>query len=85
MSDLTTHELKISPQYFKDVIGDRKRFEVRYNDRNYKVGDLLRLREWENDAYSGQEATVQVIYMLAYPFVGLQEGYCVLGIERVWE
>lgn len=45
------HELKILPEYFDAVISGRKRFEIRKNDRDYKVGDQLILKEWSQDDY----------------------------------
>ncbi|WP_141671993.1 DUF3850 domain-containing protein, partial [Gilliamella apicola] len=42
---MTTHELKIKSEYFMDVTQCQKRAEIRYNDRNYKVGDILVLNE----------------------------------------
>ena len=38
------HELKISPEYYDAVVNGIKPFEIRKNDRNYSVGDALRLR-----------------------------------------
>ena len=41
------HELKTLPEYFKEVVSGNKPFEVRKNDRPFKVGDYLMLREYE--------------------------------------
>lgn len=41
-----THELKSWPNEFEAVRDLRKTFEVRVDDREYKVGDWLLLREW---------------------------------------
>lgn len=43
---MKVHDLKCIPPYFDDILAGRKPFEVRKNDRNYEVGDHLRLREW---------------------------------------
>lgn len=42
----THHDLKISPKYYRDTESNGKRFEVRFKDRNFEVGDILNLREW---------------------------------------
>lgn len=41
------HELKCWPESFQAIDEGRKRFEVRVNDREFKVDDLLHLKEYE--------------------------------------
>lgn len=36
---MTTHTLKIQKQYADAVLNGTKTFEIRKNDRNFKVGD----------------------------------------------
>lgn len=50
-----THELKTYPKYFQETIEGNKPFEIRKNDRNFQVGDVLILKEWDNIKYSGRE------------------------------
>lgn len=45
------HELKTWPRHFEAIWDGRKTFEFRFNDRNYQVGDLLYLREWQPHMY----------------------------------
>jgi len=79
---LKTHELKTWPEYFQAVKLGQKPFEVRQNDRNYQVGDLLRLQEWSHPVgYTGDELTVQVTYVLDDPAF-VKEGHVVMGITR---
>jgi hypothetical protein len=40
------HELKTWPKYFKAVQKGEKTFELRKNDRDFKKGDILILREF---------------------------------------
>lgn len=44
------HELKIKEEYFNAVIRGEKTFELRKNDRNYQVGDLIHFVEFSNKA-----------------------------------
>ena len=75
-----THELKTYPKYFQETIEGNKPFEIRKNDRNFQVGDVLILKEWDNIKYSGREIGAVVRYVLR-DFIGLQEGYVALGLQ----
>lgn len=57
-----THDLKIWPEHFAAVVSGDKTFEVRVNDRDYQVGDVLHLQEYdpEDERYSGAECWVRV-------------------------
>lgn len=57
------HELKTLPEYFEAVRNGTKTFEYRCNDRDYKVGDTLILKEW-NEEYTGRKITCEVCYIL---------------------
>lgn len=82
MSD--THELKILPQYFQAVWDGNKNFELRKNDRNYKVGDFLILREYSSSGYTGSFLKVVITYILKdCPEYGLNKDYCILGIRHI--
>lgn len=35
------HELKLNIRYFDDVRSGKKNFEIRRNDRDFKIGDIL--------------------------------------------
>lgn len=84
------HELKTLPEFFQAVIDGKKTFEVRKDDRNFKEGDVLRLREWnplwKNDPvterYTGRYCYVLVNYVLRH-FPGLEPGYCVMSIIQI--
>jgi len=59
------HALKIKSEYFEAVISGKKLFEVRVNDRNYKVGDLLGLNEINKDEeYTDRSCVVYIDYIL---------------------
>ena len=75
------HELKIKPEYFEAVIWLRKRFELRKFDRDFRVGDTLKLREYKDGEYTGRNLQTSIKYILSdCPEYGLMPGYCILGI-----
>lgn len=42
---MATHDLKIESRWFARVASGKKRSEIRKHDRDYQVGDVLRLFE----------------------------------------
>lgn len=77
-----THKLKILPKWFDDVLNERKKFEIRKNDRDFKVGDKLLLQEWERGKYTGREILKEIEYIYhGDGTYGLSEEYCILGLK----
>lgn len=77
---MITHELKIAPLYFKEVVTGNKTFEVRRNDRDYQVGDTLKLKEYDDGEYTGQAISAEVAYILDDPKY-CKESYVIIGIK----
>jgi len=77
-----THELKTVQPYFDEVLSGRKAFECRLDDRGFQVGDYLMLREFVDGYYTGRQHLRRVVYILRDDFVGLQRGYCIMGLGR---
>lgn len=87
------HELKISPEYYDAVVNGIKPFEIRKNDRNYSVGDTLRLREFDkydiyqtqwvtHSEYTSRECVAAITYVFNLKdFLNIDEDYVVLGIK----
>ena len=77
------HRIKTLTRYFERAIKGQKTFELRYNDRDYQVGDVVYLCEWdhENQAYTGSELGCEIIYVLHGPLYGLSEGWCIFGFK----
>lgn len=74
-----THELKIRPDYFNAVSEGRKKFELRRNDRDFRVGDIIVLREWTGIRYTGRSIGCRVDYILE-GYEGLDPDYAILSI-----
>lgn len=77
------HEIKILPEYFEDKIEGIKDWEIRFNDRDYQVGDILIEQEWSEDtSWTGRcmEEEIKAVYK-NLPFV--KEGYVVLSTRQM--
>jgi len=65
-----THELKIEPAYFERIVSGQKRFEIRKDDRDFQVGDWIKLSS------AAGVAACKIVYKSTYE---QKDGYCVLG------
>lgn len=74
------HDLKLAAMFFNDVQSGKKSFELRKNDRHYKVGDLLNMHEYSEGKDTGRFIDAEIVYMIE-DYNGLKEGYCILGIK----
>jgi hypothetical protein len=78
------HDLKTWPEFFQAIIENRKPFEYRLNDRDYKVDDVLHLQEWvpaedgelgvREGRYTGREVWKRVSYVLPVQELGPAAG-----------
>lgn len=78
------HYLKTWTPFFNDVKAGIKPFEVRKNDRNFKVGDTLILEDFDPITNKYKEGWIPelVTYVLDDPqFV--KEGFVILGIKEI--
>ncbi|EMW5402137.1 DUF3850 domain-containing protein [Enterococcus faecalis] len=75
------HKLKINHEYFTPVLQGIKNFEIRFNDRNYSVGDTVLLQEIEPESrnYTGRELKVKIVYITDYE---QKDGYIVFGFKK---
>lgn len=83
---MTRHYLKTWPESFEAISVGVKPWEIRKNDRDFHVGDLLCLQEWcpVREAYSGKQINAVVQWVLWEGF-GLQDGHIIMtltGIEN---
>lgn len=76
------HGIKILPEYYRAVEKGLKTFEVRLNDRNYQVYDILHLQEWLNGGYTGREIEAEVTYILDDPNY-CKEGFIIMAIKVI--
>lgn len=90
-----THHLKSHPRYFEGARSGSRPFEIRLNDRDFRVGDRILLHEWDPDrgkereaeGYTGCEMDGEVTCVtLARDLAALGidilgDGFVVLGIK----
>lgn len=85
------HSIKCWPEYFAEVETGAKTFEIRKDDRGYKIGDIVDLCEYDPER---KEATGKIIpVVITYVFNGEDEfpgadgwhpilpGYCVFSFR----
>jgi hypothetical protein len=91
------HELKAWPHPFTSVLDGTKTHEYRRDDRGFKRGDVLVLREWDPDpgepsdelgnvlarGYTGRQLRARVTYISRGPMWSIPEGYCVMSIRKI--
>lgn len=87
----TEHELKTDPKVFDAVAKGLKKFEIRFDDRGYQVGDTLVLRKTLHTGeemkrgspleYVSPKLYVTVTHILRGPIYGLEQGWVCMSIQ----
>jgi len=86
--DPKLHELKIHPEHFANVKAGRKTAELRLDDRDFRIGDVLLLKEWKTRAqeFSGREIRKPITHITRCRMwiPGVEEDWCVLhmGVDK---
>lgn len=86
---MTTHTLKVLIKYADAIVNDTKTFEIRKNDRNFKVGDKIVFDVVTNEGYAVRAAARHTlngaVYRIDYildDFEGLAQKYVALAISK---
>jgi hypothetical protein len=90
---MKVHELKTDPEVFAMTFCGSKNFEIRKNDRDFKVGDTLLLREtvFSGDEmkegrrleYTGRVLTRMVNYILPGGNYGLDSEWVIMDVVKI--
>lgn len=80
---MATHELKILAEFFAPVVSGEKTFELREDDRGFRAGDVLVLREWNprTKEYTGRALRRRVTYLVSG--WGLARGYVCMALSSM--
>lgn len=82
-SAITIHKLKILPQYAELHLMDKKNWELRKNDRDFKIGDKIDFEIIDQPkSFLGHGFYRREIdYVFKGGEYGLEDGYCILSIS----
>ena len=88
---MRTHSLKTLPPYWERVQTGEKTFEIRKNDRDFQVGDILELEYYDpnKQIVVGYNFNCPPIIAAVVKYVfcggqyGLETGYCIMSIEII--
>lgn len=78
------HKLKAWPVFFEPIWNKEKKFEIRKNDKDFVINDILRLQEWlKNDScYTGREITATITYILR-DFGCLKDKWIIMSLSNL--
>jgi len=86
---MIVHELKSDPINFQPDNLNTKKFEIRFDDREFLVGDKLILRETKYSSeemkagkpleYTGRTTHLYIKYILRGPCYGLMDGWVIMS------
>ena len=79
------HTIKAWPHFFAALERGDKNFEVRRDDRNYKIGDLLEIHEYD-PSYGHTRRCPPLLFdvtyvLMAEDFPALMPGFVIMGIR----
>lgn len=76
------HLLKISEDFAEDVFTGVKTFEYRFNDRDFKEGDLIKFTEVETGDVIDNAPLYEITYLLNHDmFNELHKDWVIFSIE----
>lgn len=86
------HNLKCWPEFFNAILRGDKTFDIRFNDRDFRSGQEIVLKEWvPNDiehsdrspGYTGRILHRKINYTLTGEQFGIKEGFIILNLRTI--
>lgn len=85
---MKVHDLKSRPEFFTRIYDGSRTFDIRKNDRDFQVGDILILKEHNTITYTGYTLRKRVTNILRHmpgagcaAEFGLAPGYVIMSLE----
>ena len=92
MNKTKLHILKIKEKWFIDIMNDKKKAELRINDRDYHVDDLIHFTDIDGNEYYGVFNLFKITHVLPLDEVdAFAKNYVILSItpyethKPLWE
>jgi hypothetical protein len=82
---MVAHDIKCIQPFFNYCCSGKKTFDLRKNDRNFKEGDTLILREFDEKTcyHTGRMKAFDITFVLNDEFEGIEKGYCIMSIKMM--
>ena len=89
--DIVEHRVKCWPQFFDPIVSGEKTHDLRRaDDRDFRIGDLLCLEEFDpkTNRYTGRQFKVKITYITSadHPCAlsdrALHPDFCILSIRK---
>lgn len=74
------HRLKLWREYYLDIDQGVRRFDVRLNDRDFQVGDVVLFEEYDRAQKQCTGRSVERTITVVHGGIGLLAGYVVLQL-----
>ncbi|MGQ2989490.1 MAG: DUF3850 domain-containing protein [Brevundimonas sp.] len=76
------HELRTWIEPYDAIAAGLKPWELRFDDRDFQVGDTLRLRRFDHvaETYTGEQMERRVVWIMRNPAFGTQRGFVIMTL-----
>ena len=78
------HHLKCETEYYQAIERKEKMFEVRKNDRNFKIGDMIYLKETMKitaEETGREQGPFEITFIIHGGIFGIHKDYCVMQLQ----
>lgn len=82
------HELKIDEKWFDAIVKNEKTCEVRKNDRNFEVGDIIHFTLANEASEENKKKSESLLLKITHVLTsndfseGIMSGYCVISFKK---
>lgn len=81
---MKTHTLKINDRFYKSKVCGVKSFELRKDDRGFKVGDYVHYVDEDGDEIAFDTKNLFEIVFILKDYPGLEQDYVIYEERRIY-